>query len=889
MNQLSPVGGLRSVAGRRIGTFAYLCLVLVLSVLALLAVVLGLRTGPGRGDDPGALALGATVLDSPELSPPDQPEYNGEFVVAVLVDGVWQEVGGLGYDQFPAEERLGLDGLDLAGEVKIRVGHAGDTAAHIDSILLDGRPPHSVLGASEDTALALKKLASRDCDLIDAQGRVLVLTFDAQAGASVFSLVARIDPEHIPETPYQFPLENLYETMSEDSAFYTYIWDSQPGTLEVDGDINDEDLRTPFFKEFIEPGTGHPSAFIYGWVWNDDQRLYVAIDFVSDNTMDGDADYTTVYVKVPAGLRAFKVSVPEQTWGLPGFVYTERAVYQHKVYEFAIPLAEIGLAAPESGQPLDLAFAAYGTAGPPPPPILPGPLDPSFGGDGTVTTTIGTSDAEAQAIDIQSDGKIVVAGYSRDGSNLDFTLARYRPDGSLDPGFGTNGVVTTSIGSDAQAYGVVLRPDGEVLVAGYSRDGSNYDFALAQYDAFGNLDGTFGTGGIVTTPIGSSGDYAHAIALQQDGKVVVAGDSYIDGHYHFALARYTDTGALDASFGISGVVTTSIGGGSSHAYAIALQQGGKIVVAGYNNTGAHTVDGIVTTPVGSSSDYAYAIAPQQGGKVVVAGYTYHGIPSSDYDFALVRYDNSGNLDTSFGPNNNGMVTTTFGASDDRIYAMAVQQQDGRIVVAGTNRDYRIALARYNPNGSLDPTFGVGGKVNTDVGKDDRGNALHIQPNGRIVVAGYAKRGGGDSDFAVVRYGRDLALRKTVTPTTVSPGQAITFTLVFSNSGSKAPGAGIIDHMPVSVTVTSIISSGAFITTTGTGPTYSWEVGELAYGQVGVITIGGVISTSAAGGTFTNTANINTNVWDSDPRNNGGAARVTVEFSYVYLPLVVRES
>jgi len=129
------------------------------------------------------------------------------------------------------------------------------------------------------------------------------------------------------------------------------------------------------FDEYIRVGSGHPQWKTFGWVKNDDTNLYVAIDFTPDNTMDGDMDYAAVYIKTENGLEEFKVSSIMQDWGVAGFTYTDRAAYQNKVYEFAIPYEKIGIDTkpqPTNGwtglqgrnEPLEIAFAAYGTASP---------------------------------------------------------------------------------------------------------------------------------------------------------------------------------------------------------------------------------------------------------------------------------------------------------------------------------------------------------------------------------------------------------------------------------------------------------------------------------------------------------------------------------------------
>jgi len=403
-----------------------------------------------------------------------------------------------------------------------------------------------------------------------------------------------------------------------------------------------------------------------------------------------------------------------------------------------------------SGNGYDFALVRYNPNG---------SLDTSFDSDGKVTTAIGSSDDYGRSVALQSDGKIVVAGYSYNGSNYDFALVRYNPNGSLDTtGFGMAGKVTTPLGSgDDHGYSVAIQSDGKIVVAGDSYNGSNYDFALVRYNSDGSLDTSFDGDGKVTTPIGSSSDYGYGVVVQSDGKILVAGYSGGD----FALVRYNSNGSLDTSFDGDGKVTTPIGSSSDYAYGVALQSDGKIVVAGYMWTGStwdfalarystdgsldtsFDGDGKLTTPVGSGDDYGRGIALQSGGKIVVAGYSYDG---SNADFALVRYNTNGSLDTSF--DGDGKVTTAFGSASNYGYSVALQS-DGKILLAGysyNGSNYDFAVVRYNANGSLDASFDGDGIVTTDFGSSDYGYSIALQPDGKILVAGC---GGGD--FAVARY------------------------------------------------------------------------------------------------------------------------------------------
>jgi uncharacterized delta-60 repeat protein len=397
-----------------------------------------------------------------------------------------------------------------------------------------------------------------------------------------------------------------------------------------------------------------------------------------------------------------------------------------------------------------------------------GSLDTTFGSDGKVITPIGSSNDYALALGIQSDGRIVTAGYTDSGSNYDFALIRYNTNGTLDTTFGSAGLVTTFIGSGPDvANALGIQSDGKIVAAGYSHDGSYYKFALVRYNTDGSLDKTFGTGGIVTTLI-EVGAAAFSLGIQSDGKIVVAGYSFGTSNKHnFALVRYNTDGSLDETFGTGGIVTTSIESLNDYASDLVIQSDGKIVVAGYSYNSSENshftlarynengsldtgfgAGGIVTTAVGSNYDYAHALGIQPDGKIVVAG---SSSTSSKYNFALARYNANGTLDTGFGTG--GVVTTALGSNWDAAYDLGIQS-DGKIVAAGysgNGSNYDFALVRYNENGSLDTGFGAGGIVTTPIGNDDdKALALSIQSNGEIVAAGYSVNGS-NYDFALVRY------------------------------------------------------------------------------------------------------------------------------------------
>jgi uncharacterized delta-60 repeat protein len=406
---------------------------------------------------------------------------------------------------------------------------------------------------------------------------------------------------------------------------------------------------------------------------------------------------------------------------------------------------------------------------------LAGALDQTFGAGGKVTTDFYGFIDEGRSVVVQPDGKIIVAGFAYDssGSNADFALSRYNNDGSLDTSFGFNGRITTDFnGSNDLGHDVILQSDGKIVVVGPGSNSTN--FAVSRYNSDGSLDTSFGSGGKVTTDFASFSYNlsANSVALQSDGKIVVAGSG--GGFSAFVVSRYNGDGSLDTSFGTTGnifgtpgKVITNFAGGSDRGYGVTLQSDGKIIVVGSSSTSSfgpntgqklprfglsrYNTDGSLDISFGSEGKVrtafgllsgAFSVVEQSDGKIVVAGETSEA--DLNKDFALCRYNSDGSLDVSFGLN--GRVATDFNGSSDTGYGITLQS-DGKIVVAGSSNGKDFALSRYNSDGSLDIGFGVNGKVTTDFnGLNDLGYSVALQPDGNIVVAGKS-----NSDFAIARY------------------------------------------------------------------------------------------------------------------------------------------
>jgi uncharacterized delta-60 repeat protein len=459
----------------------------------------------------------------------------------------------------------------------------------------------------------------------------------------------------------------------------------------------------------------------------------------------------------------------------------------------------------------DLALARYTSAG---------KLDPTFDGDGEVTTPFGQGSDQAIDIAIQPDGKIVAVGYSYNGSNYDFALSRYNPDGGLDPSFGVNGQASTAFQSylSDQAYAVAIQSDGKIVVAGTS----NGAFALARYLTDGTLDTSFDSDGKVTTSISANFGFAQSLAIQPDGKIVVAGYWYNGSDYDFALARYNLDGSLDTSFDGDGKILTPIGPGYDYIEGVALQSDGKIVAVGYAYNGSDSDfavarynidgsldttfdgDGKVLTAIGSGSDLAYSIAIQPDGKLVLAGY-------SSSHFALARYESDGSLDSSF--DGDGKVITPVGPSYGYAYALTIQL-DGKIVVVGRGynlSNYDLALARYNSDGSLDTTFDGAGTVLTPLGLgNDEARAVAVQSDGRIVVAGFSESDG-QKDFALARYQGDGPATFGISDITIDEDAADTLVDLFAAFADPTDADSALTY-----TITGNTNAGLFTSTTING-------------------------------------------------------------------------
>jgi uncharacterized delta-60 repeat protein len=393
-----------------------------------------------------------------------------------------------------------------------------------------------------------------------------------------------------------------------------------------------------------------------------------------------------------------------------------------------------------------------------------GTRDNNFDGDGIVTTPgAGSSFSDIRAVSIQTTGtiqnpisKIVVGGtdFNVTTHKAQWTIARYNSNGTLDTSFATNGFAHPTFGASTDANCNALVLSGTKILAVGSAAGAESDFATARLNADGSLDSTFDGDGKRTDDIGNGRASAKAIAIQSDGKLIVAGTFNAPRAFKPALLRLNTDGTLDTSFGDGSGRFVDFGSDQTIS-GVAVQADGKIVIAGsqagHFYVGRFTADGSarepdVVVPVPGTSS-ATALALQPDGKIVVAGHTISTSNNADFAVARLTPGQSGavtaiQLDPSFG--DGGVATSDLGTDDDFVGAVAIRG-DGKIGESGRSGG-AFATLLYNPNGTVDIDYNGGGRVVTPLNGSDFGRGVTFQPDGKIVVVGSA-----GTAFGVLRY------------------------------------------------------------------------------------------------------------------------------------------
>lgn len=417
------------------------------------------------------------------------------------------------------------------------------------------------------------------------------------------------------------------------------------------------------------------------------------------------------------------------------------------------------------GGQADFAFVRYNADG---------FLDKSFSEDGILTIDLGSAKDSAQDVVVQPDGKIVVGGYTGNGRK-NFALVRVNPDGSLDRSFSGDGKLTTNFkGGDDILTSLALQGDGKIIAGGYTVK-KDSDFVLARYTTTGVLDKSFADNGkVIIDFFQRSQDVLKSVAIQNDGKIVIGGYTRWLNGYDFAVMKFLSNGAPDLSFGLFGRMVVNFGL-QDRANDMILQQDGKIVLAGETRTGTTLDIAIARINTNGLPDFSFngngkiidvlrgssfynSLALQSNGKIVAGGGTRDVFfYTALNDYAIGRYQTNGKLDPAF--STDGIQNLHFDYAFDAFIKKIAVLPDNKILVAGevTATDSKgigdFELSRFYPDGRLDSTFGTNGKVLTDLGGEEFLTGLAVQPDGKIVISGYSVDYNGNNSFHlyVLRY------------------------------------------------------------------------------------------------------------------------------------------
>jgi len=341
----------------------------------------------------------------------------------------------------------------------------------------------------------------------------------------------------------------------------------------------------------------------------------------------------------------------------------------------------------------------------------PGELDKTFGNGGRVNVGIGGYFDVVKSMALQHDGKIVVVGYGKESlvSFKGLSMARYLQNGEMDFDFGNLGVIhRVTKDLEGEANSVAIQKDDKIVVTGYSISPTtnNEEITLARFTENGNIDKSFGNKGLIVTEISGEKDVGESVVIQNDGKIVVVGTTDHKPNADIVLIRYNENGSLDYSFGFGGIVITDINSAMDIGKSLVIQSDGKLIVSGFT----HVVNKFFMT--------------------------------------LLRYDSYGELDPTFG--NSGIIITDINGRRGKMDM--VMQNDGKIVLVGPSEvedSHHFTVLRFNNNGSLDKSFGYNGVTKTIIGDYSEAESVALDSDGNIVVAGTTELG--NEQFVVAMY------------------------------------------------------------------------------------------------------------------------------------------
>ncbi len=411
-----------------------------------------------------------------------------------------------------------------------------------------------------------------------------------------------------------------------------------------------------------------------------------------------------------------------------------------------------------------------------------GSIDTSFGTNGVVRIDISGAGSYEQpnALALQSDGKIILTGASTTAGNANFTTVRLNTNGSLDAGFGAGGIVMTDVnggGFSDYARDVLIQSDGKIVVTGsIEATAGNWDIGLVRYNVNGTLDAGFGAGGIVLTDISGTvlQDDGFSLDIQVDGKIVVGGSTYALGNSDIAVLRYTTNGTLDNTFGTGGITVVDVSGTSTTdmIYSMLLQSDGKILANGFSVIGGKNYFSATRINTNGTLDAGFAtggISIVDASRLALDNYSLTSVINSTGELffsgnfqqgaqshaVVAKLSSSGSVDTSFASSGYKDLIDyeSYDSYDDPFGHIVFPDQ--KIMTAGIENSI-VALKKFNSDGSVDSSFGLGGKAVVDL--DSIGisfpviNTFAVQSDGKILLAGYYL-----ANFLLIRLNADATV------------------------------------------------------------------------------------------------------------------------------------
>lgn len=470
-------------------------------------------------------------------------------------------------------------------------------------------------------------------------------------------------------------------------------------------------------------------------------------------------------------------------------------------------------------------------------------LDSSFGTNGIATNTVQNPHSESEAIAVQADGKMVVAGYSGGNSTSQMSVIRLNADGSLDTTFANQGKLRFNVGNGQSFFkDVKIQSDGKIVLGGYSW-ATNFtgNFVAVRLNTDGSFDNTFGNNGIAVLDDGKN-EVANALMILPDGRILIAG--YTDDNFSMAMVK--SNGTLDTTFGIGGWTVTPIAGTFSYARSIARLSTGEIILGGFVYAGngtemaavKYTANGVIDTTfgdngvvafnIGPSTDFVEGIAVQNDGKILLGGHTYTNNNPLRYDIAVVRLNANGTFDNTYG--NAGVARARIVENGENYTSKLAILPTGEALIAGKTVDdtqWNACMVRFTTNGTLDPNFGTNGKISLDINNGtDEGRGLAIQDDHKVLLTGntYDSASGIEKMF-VARYRSSALGVADFNPSMVQlyPGIATSEINISLGNTSKNAEVSIYTTTGQKVKTEKISQSGKIKVSDLTSGTYIVEI------------------------------------------------------------------